>query len=128
MIGSKERPYDLVVIGGGINGAGVARDASMRGMRVALFEMRGVSTGATWASSGMIHGGLRYLKYDPEVTRLACLDSGYIQAIAPHLIFRIPFLLPWSEGGLSSKVVFELAEVYFDTYDRYQPLKRGRRL
>lgn len=124
--GTKEQPYDLVVIGGGINGAGVARDAAMRGLSVALFEMRDLSTGATWASSGMIHGGLRYLKYDPEVTRLACLDSGYIQKIAPHLIFRIPFLLPWAEGGFSSRVVFELAEVYFDAYDRYQPLKRGR--
>lgn len=126
MLGDRAQPYDLVVIGGGINGAGVARDAAMRGLSVALFEMRDLSTGATWASSGMIHGGLRYLKYDPEVTRLACLDSGYIQQIAPHLIFRIPFLMPWSaSGGLTAKVVFELAEVYFDAYDRYQPLKRG---
>ena len=126
MLGERAQPYDLIVIGGGINGAGVARDAAMRGLSVALFEMRDLSTGATWASSGMIHGGLRYLKYDPEVTRLACLDSGYIQQIAPHLIFRIPFLMPWSaSGGLTAKVVFELAEVYFDAYDRYQPLKRG---
>ncbi|MFT5992929.1 MAG: glycerol-3-phosphate dehydrogenase, partial [Bradymonadia bacterium] len=68
---------------------------------------------------------LRYLKSDPEVTRLACLDSGYIQQIAPHLIFRIPFIMPWADGGFAERVVFELAEVYFDTYDRFQPLKRG---
>lgn len=123
--GSRQAPYDVVVIGGGINGAGVARDAVMRGLSVALFEMRDFSTGATWASSGMIHGGLRYLSADPEVTRLACLDSGYIQKIARNLIFRIPFLMPWAEGGLKERVVFELAEVYFDAYDRYQPLKRG---
>ena len=127
MLGTRDNPYDLIVVGGGINGAALARDATMRGLSVALFEMRDFSTGATWASSGMIHGGLRYLRSDPEVTRLACLDSGYIQQIAPHLIFRIPFVLPWLEGGLSSKVVFELAEVYFDVYDRYQPLKRGKR-
>ncbi|MCB9506198.1 MAG: glycerol-3-phosphate dehydrogenase/oxidase [Myxococcales bacterium] len=126
-LGARDNPYDLVVIGGGINGAAIARDATLRGLRVALFEMRDFSTGATWASSGMIHGGLRYLSKDPEVTRLACLDSGFIQKIAPHLIFRIPFIMPWlAEGGLTAKVVFELAEVYFDAYDRYQPLKRGK--
>ena len=125
LAGDAAQPYDLLVIGGGINGAGIARDAALRGLKVALFEMRDFSTGATWASSGMIHGGLRYLSSNPEVTRLACLDSGYIQKIAPHLIFRIPFLMPWQEGGFSQRVVFELAEIYFDVYDRYQPLKRG---
>ncbi|TVQ98783.1 MAG: glycerol-3-phosphate dehydrogenase/oxidase [Deltaproteobacteria bacterium] len=126
--GTREQPYDLILIGGGINGAGMARDAAKRGLSVALFEQRDFSTGATWASSGMIHGGLRYLSRDPEVTRLACLDSGYIQRIAPHLIFRIPFIAPWlREGGLKARVIFELAEIYFDTYDRYQPLKRGLR-
>lgn len=126
--GSRDNPYDLIVVGGGINGAAIARDAVMRGLSVALFEMRDFSTGATWSSSGMIHGGLRYLKSDPEVTRLACLDSGFIQKIAPHLIFRIPFVMPWlDKGGLTQRVVFELAEVYFDAYDRYQPLKRGKR-
>lgn len=125
--GTRDNPYDLIVVGGGINGAAIARDARLRGLSVALFEMRDFSTGATWASSGMIHGGLRYLSSDPEVTRLACLDSGYIQKIAPHLIFRIPFVMPWLDsGGMKAKVVFELAEIYFDTYDRYQPLKRGK--
>lgn len=125
--GSRDNPFDLVVVGGGINGTAIARDATLRGLNVALYEMRDFSTGATWASSGMIHGGLRYLSSDPEVTRLACLDSGYIQKIAPHLIFRIPFVMPWLDsGGLTDKVVFELAEVYFDTYDRYQPLKMGK--
>ncbi len=126
-LGTRDAPYDLAVIGGGVNGAAIARDAAMRGLSAALFEMRDFSTGATWSSSGMIHGGLRYLRSDPDVTRLACLDSGYIQQIAPHLIFRIPFMLPWKESGLTQGVVFELAEVYFDAYDRYQPLKRGKR-
>lgn len=124
--GARDNPFDLLIIGGGINGAGVARDATLRGMSVALMEMRDFSSGATWASSGMIHGGLRYLSSNPEVTRLSCLDSGFIQEIAPHLIFRIPFIVPWMEGGFTERVVFELAEIYFDTYDRYQPLKRGK--
>jgi glycerol-3-phosphate dehydrogenase len=123
--GTREQPLDLIVIGGGINGAGIARDAAMRGLHVTLCEMRDLATGATWASSGMIHGGLRYLTSDPSVTRLSCLDSGFIQQIAPHLIFRIPFLLPWQEGGIQERVMLELAEVFFTVYDRYQPLKRG---
>ena len=123
--GSRERPFDLAVVGGGINGCAIARDAALRGLSVVLIEMRDFSTGATWASSGMIHGGLRYLSSDPDVTRLACLDSGFIQSIAPHLIFRIPFLMPWRDDGVSERVMLELAEIYFTVYDRYQPLKRG---
>jgi glycerol-3-phosphate dehydrogenase len=58
--GTREQPLDLIIIGGGINGAGIARDAALRGLHVTLCEMRDLATGATWASSGMIHGGLRY--------------------------------------------------------------------
>src|SRR5438270_6796638 len=85
---------DVVVIGGGVNGAGVARDASMRGLKVALFERNDLAFGASGNSSGMIHGGPRYLSYDPAVTETSCRDSGHIQSIAPHLLFRIPFLMP----------------------------------
>ena len=124
--GSADDPFDLVVVGGGINGAGIARDAARRGMSVALFEKRDYGTGATGASSGMIHGGLRYLRQDPAVTQLACLDSGYIQKICSHLIFRIPFIFPVLGTGFARATLLELAEVYFETYDRYQPLKRGK--
>lgn len=126
-LGTRDIPYDVVIIGGGINGCGIARDCAMRGLKVALFEKNDFSTGATWASSGMIHGGLRYLEKDPEVTRLACLDSGYIQKIAPNLIFRIPFLMPFHESDKRGRVVLELADVYFGAYDHYAPLKGGLR-
>src|SRR5271165_1770185 len=79
---------DVVVVGGGINGTGVARDLAMRGLRVSLFERSDLSFGASGNSSGMIHGGVRYLQTAPEVTETSCRDSGYIQAIAPHLLFR----------------------------------------
>src|SRR5262245_57827125 len=85
---------DVVIIGGGVNGVGVARDASMRGLRVALIERNDLAFGASGNSSGMIHGGVRYLSYDPAVTETSCRDSGHIQAIAPHMLFRIPFLVP----------------------------------
>lgn len=124
-LGTPENPYDLVIIGGGINGAGIARDAVMRGLSVALFEKNDFSTGATWASSGMIHGGVRYLEQDPTVTKKSCYDSGLIQQIAPHLLFRVPFLFPVRPNNLENRILLELAEVYFDTYDRWAPMKGG---
>lgn len=124
-LGTADNPYDLLVVGGGINGCGIARDAAMRGLDVALFEKNDFSTGATWASSGMIHGGLRYLSADPRVTKKSCYDSGHIQRIAPHLLFRIPFLFPVRGDSLRNRMLLELVEIYFDTYDRYAHLKGG---
>lgn len=113
------------MIGGGVNGVGVARDAAMRGLSVALFERNDLAFGASGNSSGMIHGGARYLVYDPHVTESSCRDSGNIQAIAPHLLFRIPFLMP-VRTGIARKVYFALLDAFFETYDRYQPLKHGK--
>jgi glycerol-3-phosphate dehydrogenase len=126
-LGTADNPYDLIVVGGGINGAGIARDAVLRGLSVALFEKNDFSTGATWASSGMIHGGVRYLTDDPSVTKKSCYDSGLIQKIAPHLLFRVPFLFPVRGDTARNRVLIELAEVYFDTYDRWSHLKGGVR-
>lgn len=116
---------DVVVIGGGVNGLGVARDASMRGLKVALFERNDLAFGASGNSSGMIHGGARYLTYDPHVTEKSCLDSGFVQRVAPHLLFRIPFLVP-VENTRKGRFLFPLMDAFFETYDRYQPLKRGK--
>ena len=122
--------YDLIVIGGGINGTGIARDAAMRGLTVALFEREDFGVGASGNSSWMIHGGLRYLLADPSVTRESSTDSGYIQRIAPNLIFRIPFLYPVLEGDRGSRLATRAylygAQAYVGLYDRYQKLKRGK--
>ncbi len=117
---------DVVVLGGGVNGTGVARDASMRGLKVALFERNDLAFGASGNSSGMIHGGPRYLVYDPAVTATSCRDSGNIQAIAPHLLFRIPFLMPVADRGPKMRIFFDLLDGFFEAYDQYQPLKRGK--
>ena len=115
---------DVVVIGGGVNGTGVARDLSLRGLRVVLFEKNDLAFGASGNSSGMIHGGARYLAYDASVTAKSCKDSGFIQAVAPHLLFRIPFLMPLPRGA-KGRILLELVDAYFKAYDDYQPLKRG---
>jgi glycerol-3-phosphate dehydrogenase len=123
-----ERPdVDVIVIGGGVNGTGVARDCALRGLKVSLFERNDIAFGASGNSSGMIHGGPRYLTHDPEVTYTSCLDSGHIQRVAPHLLFRIPFLVPVFGGtDLRSKLTLASYDAFFELYDRYQPLKRGK--
>src|SRR5690606_30193535 len=96
-----------------------------RGIRVALFERNDLAFGASGNSSGMIHGGPRYLTYDPDVTYTSCQDSGHIQRIAPHLLFRIPFLTPIHSGPLA-RATLEGYDAFFALYDKYQPLKRGK--
>ncbi len=118
---------DLLIIGGGVNGAGIARDAAQRGLKVALVEQNDLGAGTSGASSGMIHGGIRYLETDRHTTHKSCLDSGYIQSIAPHLLFRIPLIFPLLKWMPNAKALYELAFVYFRAYDRFQPLKRGKR-
>jgi len=116
--------FDVAVIGGGVNGTGVARDLALRNLRVVLFERNDLAFGASGNSSGMIHGGVRYLETNPSVTKTSCRDSGYIQQIAPFLLFRIPFLMPIAEGK-KGRVLLELIDAYFRAYDDYQPLKHS---
>ncbi len=116
--------FDVAVIGGGVNGTGVARDLALRGLRVVLFERNDLAFGASGNSSGMIHGGVRYLETNPSVTETSCRDSGYIQQIAPFLLFRIPFIMPIAQGK-AGRVLVELIDAYFRAYDNYQPLKHS---
>lgn len=122
--------YDVIVIGGGINGCGIARDAAMRGLKVLLVEKNDFASASSGANSQMIHGGVRYLLSDVHTTQTSCLDSGYIQKIASHLIFRIPFIFPVfcgaGESSVSKKLELELLETFFERYDRYSPLKNGK--
>jgi glycerol-3-phosphate dehydrogenase len=116
---------DVAVIGGGVNGTGVLRDATLRGLSAILFERNDLAFGASGNSSGMIHGGPRYLTDDPEVTRTSCLDSGHIQAIAPHLLFRVPFVVPIGKEG-TERTHIDLVDAFFEAYDAFQPLKHGK--
>ena len=89
------RVFDLAIIGGGITGAGVARDAALRGRTVALVEARDFASGTSSRSSKMIHGGLRYLAQgDLALVREAASERKIVEAIAPHLARRTPFVMP----------------------------------
>lgn len=86
---------DILVIGGGINGIGIARDAAGRGLRVALAECGDFASGTSSASSKLIHGGLRYLEqYEFSLVRESLTERRILQESAPHLVRPIPFILP----------------------------------
>src|SRR6478752_10832677 len=87
--------FEVVVIGGGITGAGVALDAASRGYSVALLERGDYALGASSRSSKMVHGGLRYLQnFDLGLVREALLERQLMVQLAPHLVYPTPFLVP----------------------------------
>ena len=89
------RTVDLLVIGGGIIGAGIARDAALRGLAVALVEQDDFASGTTSRPTRLIHGGLRYLElFDFALVRSDMREREILLRIAPHLVFPLPFLLP----------------------------------
>jgi glycerol-3-phosphate dehydrogenase len=94
-----EPTYDLAVIGGGINGCGIARDAAGRGASVILFEQNDLASATSSASTKLIHGGLRYLEhYEFRLVREALMERERLWAIAPHIIWPLRFVLPHHKG------------------------------
>jgi len=92
-------PYDVIVVGGGVNGAGVARDAAGRGARVLLLEAGDLARGTSSASTKLIHGGLRYLEhYEFGLVREALKEREILWSIAPHIIWPLRFVLPYRDG------------------------------
>ena len=90
-----EQPLDLLVIGGGITGAGILHDAALRGLRVALVERGDFACGTSSRSSKLIHGGLRYLrKMQLRITRTACRERDLLARNNPHLVSPVRFLYP----------------------------------
>ncbi|EJF82248.1 glycerol-3-phosphate dehydrogenase [Bartonella doshiae] len=88
--------YDLFIIGGGINGCGLARDAAGRGFKVGLAEMNDLASGTSSASTKLIHGGLRYLEhYEFRLVREALKEREIIWRMAPHIVRPLRFILPY---------------------------------
>ena len=93
------REVDLLVVGGGINGAGIARDAAGRGLSVCLIEQADLASFTSSASTKLIHGGLRYLEYrEFRLVREALAERERLLAIAPHIIRPLRFVLPFAPG------------------------------
>src|SRR6202050_2875532 len=92
--------FDIVVIGGGITGAGVALDAASRGYSVALLEQADFASGTSGRSSKLVHGGLRYLQnFDLGLVREALLERQLMVKLAPHLVRPLRFVVPAFDGA-----------------------------
>jgi glycerol-3-phosphate dehydrogenase len=95
-----DETFDIVIVGGGITGAGVARDAASRGMKVALVEAQDFAEGTSSRSSKLIHGGIRYLEnLELHLVFEALSERNLLFEIAPHLVHPLRFLLPVYKGG-----------------------------
>lgn len=99
MSGSEQiNPVDLLIIGGGINGAGIARDAAGRGLSVLLVEQHDLASHTSSASTKLVHGGLRYLEYyEFRLVREALMERERLLKMAPHIIWPLEFVLPHSK-------------------------------
>ena len=94
-----DRIFDLAIIGGGINGCGIARDAAGRGSTVFLCEMNDLASGTSSWSTKLVHGGLRYLEYyEFRLVREALIEREILWRIAPHIIRPLRFVLPHHDG------------------------------
>jgi glycerol-3-phosphate dehydrogenase len=114
--------HDVCVIGGGVTGAGIARDLALRGLSVLLLEKGDWGGGTTGSSSWMIHGGPRYLEFDWDTTRLSTQDAGYIVSIARNMVYRVAFIIPVLPHDRNN---IERMETAMEVYDRFQPLKKA---
>jgi glycerol-3-phosphate dehydrogenase len=114
--------FDLVVIGGGMAGAGIARDAALRGYRTLLLERKDFAFGTTSRSSKLIHGGLRYLElYDFGLVRESLRERERLQRLAPHLVRPLPFVIPVYRGAKRGIIMIRMG---MKLYDLLTPGKR----
>ncbi len=119
---------DLLVIGGGINGAGIARDAAGRGLSVMLCEQGDLAGATSSASSKLIHGGLRYLEYYKfRFVREALKEREVLLAMAPHIVWPARFVLPY-ENGLRPAFIIEAGLLLYDWLAPRKRLRRSRRI
>jgi glycerol-3-phosphate dehydrogenase len=124
-----DRTVDLLIIGGGIIGAGIARDAALRGLSVALVEQEDFGSGTSSRPTRLIHGGLRYLEmFDFGLVRSDMKEREILLRIAKHLVFPLPFLLPLYRRGPLYRLKLRTGMVLYDALSRKKSLPRRKRL
>jgi glycerol-3-phosphate dehydrogenase len=119
-----EQSFDVAIIGGGVVGAGVARDAALRGLRVALFEKEDFASGTSSAPTRLIHGGLRYLELlDFGLVRQDLGEREILLRIAPHLVRPLLFVVPMWSRGLFYRLKLKIGMILYDllSYDKSLP-------
>ena len=118
--------YDIFIVGGGINGCGIARDAASRGYSVSLAEKNDLSSGTSSASSKLIHGGLRYLEnYEFLLVRKALKERDTLLNIAPHIVKESRIILPHHKG-LRPAWILKLGMMLYDNLYLSSFIKRSK--
>ncbi len=124
----QDEEFDVAVIGGGIIGAGLARDAALRGLRVALFEKRDFGSGTTAGSTRLIHGGLRYLEMlDFRLVRMDLRERETLLKIAPHLVRPLEFIMPFYRNSALHRWKMKIGMTLYDllSFDKSLPNHRS---
>src|SRR3989337_7455 len=118
--------YDLAIVGGGINGTGIAADAAGRGLKVLLAEMGDLGGATSSASSKLIHGGLRYLEhYEFRLVRESLAEREVLLAKAPHIVWPLRFVLPQAPGS-RPRWMIHAGLLLYDTLARRRVIPRSR--
>lgn len=121
--------FDVIIIGAGINGAGVARDAAMRGLRVLLLDKGDVASGTSSWSTRLIHGGLRYLEHGEfGLVRESLRERETLLRIAPHLVRPLPLLIPIYKDARRGRVLLSLGMIAYDLLSLGKSLPRHQML
>jgi glycerol-3-phosphate dehydrogenase len=121
------RDFDLVIVGGGIIGCGIARDAALRGLRVAIFDRRDFGAGTTAASTRIVHGGLRYLQMlDFKLVRMDLRERETLLRIAPHLVKPLEFVIPIYRRDLATALKLRAGLALYDALSAGNTLPRRR--
>ena len=119
--------FDVAIIGGGIVGCGVARDAARRGLRVVLFEKQDFGSGTTSASTRIVHGGLRYLETaDFRLVRMDLRERETLLHIAPHLVKPLEFAIPFADVGAWQRLKLRVGLAMYDALAFGSSLPRHR--
>lgn len=117
--------FDVAIVGAGVNGAGIAWDAALRGMRVLLVDKGDIGSGTSSWSSKMIHGGLKYLeKYDVSLVRESLREREWLLRSAPHLVRELRFLLPFYTTNAHSANILRLGMVAYDVLSFDKSVRR----
>ncbi len=119
------RRHDVLIVGGGINGAGLARDLALRGVTVALVDQGDFASGTSSASTKLIHGGLRYLeRFDLHLVFESCRERRILQQIAPHLVRPLAFLIPVYRDDPRSLLTIRAGLTLYDTLALFRNTER----
>ena len=122
-----QQRYDLLIVGGGINGAGIAYDAAMRGYSVLLVEKGDFASGTSSRSSKLIHGGIRYLaQYQFGLVFESLRERALLLKLCPHIVRPMPFLYPVFRGGPDTKLMVSLGLTLYDGLALFRTPARHR--